>query len=84
MNGKMTMSRAGLVTTILVIALGVYDLIEVLVSGTGSSVSNFLIQAGFRAPLLVFAIGFVCGHLFGYMKMEVMSGVSEADKEARP
>lgn len=67
---KLTMPTAGLVTTILIIVLGIYDLICVLISGTGSSVSNFLIQAGFKAPVVVFAVGFVCGHLFGYMKLE--------------
>lgn len=67
---NMTMPTAGLVTTIGIIVLGIYDLVTVLFSGTGSSVSNFLIQAGFKAPLMVFAFGFVCGHLFGYMKLE--------------
>lgn len=67
---KMTMSLAGLITTIGIITLGIVDLCFVLFKGTGSSVSNFMIQAGFKSPMLVFAIGFICGHLFGYMKLE--------------
>ena len=66
----LTMPKAGLVTTIGVIVLGIYDLILVTTQGTGSSISNFLILAGFKSPVLVFAFGFVAGHLFGYMKLE--------------
>ena len=73
-----TMPLAGLVTTIVIIILGIVDLIFVLRRGTGTSVSNFLINVGFKSPVFVFAIGFVAGHLFGYMtpaekpKKEVM------------
>lgn len=61
---------AGLVTTILIITLGIVDLCFVLFGGTGSSVSSFLINAGFKSPVFVFGVGFVCGHLFGYMTPE--------------
>lgn len=67
---RMTMSLTGLVVTIVIIGLGIFDLTMVLFKGTGSSVSDFMIRAGFHAPMLVFAVGFVCGHLFGYMKLE--------------
>jgi len=66
----MKMSLTGLILTIGIIVLGIYDLVVVLLNGTGSSVSDFLIRAGFKSPVLVFAFGFVCGHLFGYMKLE--------------
>lgn len=59
------MSRTGLVTTILIIVLGIYDLCMVLFHGTGSSVSNFLTNAGVKSVPFTFAVGFVCGHLFG-------------------
>lgn len=64
------MSRTGLIITIAVIALGIYDLVVVLFDGTGSSISDWLIRAGFKSPVVVFAFGFICGHLFGYMKLE--------------
>lgn len=67
---KYTMPMAGLVTTILIITLGIVDLCFVLFGGTGSSVSSFLINAGFKSPVFVFGVGFVCGHLFGYMTPE--------------
>lgn len=57
------MTRTGLVTTILIITLAIYDLCEVLFSGTGSSVSNFLSNVGIRSQPFVFAIGFISGHL---------------------
>lgn len=64
-----TMTMTALITTILIITLGVYDLIAVMVAGNESiSVSRFLINAGFEAPFFVFATGFVCGHVFGYAK----------------
>lgn len=62
------MRTTALVTTILIITLGIYDLVCVVVGGTSASVSRFLINAGFQAPMVVFSIGFICGHLFGYMK----------------
>lgn len=62
-----TMTTTALVTTILIITLGIYDLVAVMISGNESiSVSRFLINAGVHAPFFVFATGFVCGHLFGY------------------
>lgn len=60
-----TMTKAGLITTIIVITLGIVDLCFVLFSGTGSSVSAFLVSVGFKDPVVVFAFGFVAGHLFG-------------------
>lgn len=65
----MKMSLPGLITTIGIITLGIVDLFFVLFKGTGSSVSDFLIRAGFHSPVMVFAFGFVCGHLFGAMKL---------------
>ena len=70
MKERMTMSTTGLVVTIAIIALGIYDLVVVLFAGTGSSISDFMIHSGFKAPMIVFTVGFVCGHLFAYMKLE--------------
>lgn len=62
------MKPAHLITTIVIITLGIVDLCFVTFSGTGSSVSNFMKNVGVNGPFTVFAIGFVCGHLFGPMK----------------
>jgi hypothetical protein len=50
-----------------VIALGIYDLVVVAVGGVDVSVSRFMQDAGLQAPWIVFTIGFICGHIFGYM-----------------
>jgi len=67
-----TMSTTGLVVTILVIILGIYDLCCVVYGlitkkSTTFSVSAFLIKAGVTSVFVGFAFGFVDGHLFGYM-----------------
>lgn len=64
------MSNTGLITTILVIALMCWDLVSVLVGGTGSSVSNFLINAGVKSPVICFGMGWICCHLLGGQMFE--------------
>lgn len=61
------MSMTALVTTAVIIILGIYDLVCV-VRGLDSSVSAFLVNVGFKSPMVVFAFGFVAGHLFGYLR----------------
>ena len=66
---RFTMKTTALVTTTGIIMLGIYDLICVTFGkGVDLSVSQFLVNTAFNAPVVVFAFGFVCGHLFGYMK----------------
>ncbi len=65
---KLTMKTTALVTTTLIIILGIYDLVCVTLGDESISVSAFLVNVGFTSPMVVFAIGFICGHLFGYMK----------------
>lgn len=77
----MRMSTAGLITTIIIIILGIVDLCCVLFTGTPSSVSDFLIRAGFKAPMVVFAFGFISGHLFGYMRMETTTNTEDKPNE---
>ncbi len=62
------MSTTALVTTTLIIILGIYDLVCVTLGNTSISVSAFLIGAGARAPMIVFTMGYIMGHLTGYMK----------------
>lgn len=56
-----------MVVTCGVVALGIYDLVVVVSGGVELSVSRFMQTVGLQAPLIVFAIGFICGHIFGYM-----------------
>lgn len=64
------MTTTALIITICVICLGIYDLIVVFWTGVGSSVSRTMQRAGIKSPLIAFVIGFVCGHIFGYMAPE--------------
>ena len=62
-----TMPLAGLLVTIGIIIMGIIDLCFVLFTGSGSSISNFFVNVGFKSPPVVFAVAFVCGHLWGVM-----------------
>lgn len=61
------MTRTALVVTTLVITLGLYDLYAVAVGGVELSISRFMQNSAFEAPFVPFTIGFICGHIFGYM-----------------
>lgn len=61
------MKPAALITTIMVITLGIVDLCFVTFGGVDSSVSQFLIHVGFHSPVFVFAVGFTLGHCWGFM-----------------
>lgn len=65
---KPPITITALVVTIAVCAIGIFDLIFVLVKGSPSSISNYLVNLGFKDPVVVFTFGFICGHLFGYMR----------------
>lgn len=58
------------IITAVVIGLGIYDSVVVLRTGVGTSISRVMQRAGFRSPLVVFVVGFICGHIFGYMQPE--------------
>ena len=61
------MSLTAKIVTFSVIALGMYDLLAVTVGGIPLSVSRFMQDSSFEAPFISFAVGFTCGHIFGYM-----------------
>ena len=53
------------------IILGIYDFIVVTRTGVGSSISRAMQRAGFRSPTVCLVIGYVLGHIFGYMPPEI-------------
>lgn len=63
------MSRTRLVVTTLIIIAGIYDLIVVLWFGTDASISRLFVGIGCY-PTPVFALGYIMGHFFGWMKIE--------------
>jgi len=67
---KMTMSKTALITFISLIAFALFDLGMVIFGGTGSSVSNFLINVGIKSPIFCFTLGCTVGHLFYMMAPE--------------
>jgi len=65
------MTRTASIVTGCVIALGIYDLWTVnFGGGLEYSVSRFMQNSGIDAPFVTFTVGFICGHIFGYMKPE--------------
>lgn len=62
------MTRTAMITTGLIITIGIYDLIAINHGGLPLSVSKFLQNSALDAPFVSFTVGFVCGHIFGYMK----------------
>lgn len=77
------MKRTGLITTILVISLMIWDLLAVLIGGTGSSVSNFLINVGVSSPIVCFGFGWIMCHLLGGQMFEKKDNSSTSNKEAQ-
>ena len=61
------MTKTAIVVTATVIALGIYDLYAFASEGVTSTISRFMQEAGLNAPVIVFSVGFICGHIFGYM-----------------
>lgn len=61
------MTKTAMIVTASVIALGIYDLLAVATDGVESSISRFMQNSGIQAPWIVFTVGFICGHIFGYM-----------------
>jgi hypothetical protein len=61
------MKPTAMIITASVITLAIYDLIAVFCGGVPSSISRTMQNAGLDAPFIVFGLGFICGHIFGYM-----------------
>ena len=64
------MTLTAMVITATITALGIYDLWAVARGGVGTSISRYMQRSALRHPLIAFAVGFVCGHIFGYMAPE--------------
>lgn len=62
------MTWTAFIVTIVVIALGIYDLITVVFFGIETSISRFLQATAFASPMVSFSFGCIAGHLFMYMK----------------
>jgi hypothetical protein len=69
---KMDISYYGMILiTGCVIVLGVYEMFAVFFFKNKSSfISTIMQRAGFRAPFIAFAFGFLSGHFWGYFPPE--------------
>lgn len=65
-----SMSITAKITTGCIIALGIYDLYAVASGGVSSSISQFMKTSGADAPFVIFTIGYICGHIFGFMRQK--------------
>lgn len=66
-------TRTRLLMTIVVISVAIYDLIVVSLGGVNISVSAWFESFG-SYPAIVFGVGFVCGHFFGYFRKGMPAG----------
>lgn len=62
------MKLTALFCTTITIILGVYDAYMVTFYGVEASISKYLQNTAIDSPAFSFSIGFICGHVFGYMK----------------
>lgn len=62
------MTNTAFICTVVIIVLAIYDLIAVSVGGIDHSVSMWFNHYGLNAPYLVFSLGYLAGHFWGYMK----------------
>jgi hypothetical protein len=63
------MNTMELLITIVVITIGAVDFVIVLLNrGADNTLSALLRKTPLRHPLISFTFGYICGHVFGYMK----------------
>lgn len=53
-----------------IIVLGIYEMMTVFWKNKPGYLSTIMQRAGFKAPFIVFAIVFLCGHWWGYFPPE--------------
>lgn len=85
------MSEYGMmIITGCIIVLGIYEMMTVFWKNKPGYLSTIMQRAGFKAPFIVFAIGFLCGHWWGYFPPDpeikivtVMSGAAMAASQLK-
>ncbi len=61
------MTLTKMIITAAIIILGVYDLFAAFWGGVDSTISRVMQDAGFRSPTIPFVLGYIAGHVLGYM-----------------
>lgn len=62
------MKLTGVILLIVVCLLGIYDLFVFLYGGEQSTISAVLKEASLDYPGILFAVAYICGHVFSPMK----------------
>lgn len=63
-----TQTKTSIIVAASILFLGLYDIYAILFGGEDASISRFMQNAGLRQPYIVLVVGFIAGHIFGYMK----------------
>jgi hypothetical protein len=63
------MEPTHVVITAFVILAGIWELF-CFFTGKATTFSRVMKKAGLKAPWIAFAVGFICGHWFGYLPDE--------------
>lgn len=62
------MKLTGVILLILICLLGIYDLFVFLYGGEQSTISATLKEASLQCPGVLFAVAYICGHVFSPMR----------------
>lgn len=77
------MSLTAMLVTGGLIAYALYDLVVIVRGGVGTSISRFMQRSALKSPIIAFTVGFVCGHIFGYMAPEPPKPSEQIQLESR-
>lgn len=66
------MYTTAVVCVVAMVSLAIFDLVMSQIYGVNGTISRVLQRTAFGHPAFSFAIGFICGHIFGYMKPETV------------
>lgn len=78
------MTDTAMFCVVSMIVIAIYDGIAVSIGGVPDSISKFMQRTAFKAPLFVFAFGFLAGHMFGYMEPTGVGVTHEILKAVHP
>jgi len=65
------MTPTALFCCVVMIVIAIYDGIAVSLWGVSGSVSKWIQRTAISSPMFSFSFGFIAGHLFGYMPVDM-------------
>ncbi len=73
------MKPTDIVITTLVILAGLWELFAIF-TGKAKTFSRAFQAIGLRSPAIAFVVGYLCGHIFGYMQPEPVVEVNPVNQ----